>query len=66
MNLGLGGLPQLRRSVCPPFHGVKSYVAVHSVNGYFQNWASFKTPNFSENNRQNGFARLRLLFPRDF
>jgi hypothetical protein len=21
MNLGLGGLPQLRRSVCPPFHG---------------------------------------------
>jgi hypothetical protein len=36
MNLGLGGLPQLRRSVCPPFHGVKSYVAVHSVNGYFE------------------------------
>jgi hypothetical protein len=21
--------------VRPPFHGVKSYVAVHSVNGYF-------------------------------
>ena len=27
-------LPGRAPSVCPPFHGAKSYVAVHSMNGY--------------------------------